>query len=262
MPQCFISHSNKDRAFIEGILLKPIKEIGYTTWYSTEDIKTAAQWEESIYSGLEESEWFVLVMSQASASSKWVKKEVAWAIKNRASRIIPIMIQDFEPKQFHPELTSIETSDYRKDHKKGELQLIKSLAASMANPIRRVNGIVGNWKGKVIEVGKKGTVFPTGLEYTVEALLNVNNDEVNGKFSFALKIERNRLNFDFSMSGHFLYEHFLRLIYQSKDAGSIQFGSIIAKLSEDGKNLTGRFIGYSPQQKDIVSGSIELTKSS
>ena len=108
MPICFISYANKDKSFVEKELLGLIKALRLESWYARESIEAAEQWETSILRGLEKSRWFILVMSPASAASKYVKKEIAWAMENLKGCIIPVMIQDCDQSEFHPELSKIQ----------------------------------------------------------------------------------------------------------------------------------------------------------
>jgi hypothetical protein len=259
MSKCFISHADGDRSFVEGEILGLVEAIGLEPWFAPESIKSGDQWEESILTGLEESEWFILVMSQTSALSKWVKAEVAWAMKHLHGRIIPVLIHDCDISQFHPELFRIQHIDFRSDPKKGGMKLIKQLVDDQFHPIRRASSIVGNWAGNVRE--NEGPKFPEGLEYPVEASIRVRGTDVSGQFSINLPVENATVHIVFNVTGGFSYERFLQLNYKAKETGAIQFGSIIAALSDEGRSMKGSFVGYSAQQEDIVTGSVTMTKS-
>src|SRR5258708_3596924 len=101
MPRVFISHSSKDREFIEHEIVDFLQEKKIDVWYSKESIATASYWERSILNGLKTSDWFLLIMSPHSALSEWVKDEVHWAVDNMADRIIPILLPGCTSKQFH-----------------------------------------------------------------------------------------------------------------------------------------------------------------
>ena len=87
---------------------------GIDTWYSKDDIQTAARWRRTPQ-GLNGCEWFMVVMSQRSAQSEWVCDEVAWAIENRPGKIIPVLIQDCNIRDFHIRMARIQYVDYRTD---------------------------------------------------------------------------------------------------------------------------------------------------
>lgn len=94
MPRVFVSHSTKDREIVERDILPVLQRVGIDYWYSTDDIKTAARWEQSILKGLESCEWFMVLMSSHAESSEWVKDEVLWAIDNRPDKVVPVLVHD------------------------------------------------------------------------------------------------------------------------------------------------------------------------
>ena len=86
MPQAFISHSSKDRTFVEEELVPLLEHHSINTWYSRSAIRTAAVWEDEIRLGLAGSDWFLVVLSPHAAESDWVKAEVRWALEKRRGR--------------------------------------------------------------------------------------------------------------------------------------------------------------------------------
>lgn len=111
----FISHSSNDRDFVEQEIIAFLEKNGIATWYSKVDIQSAVEWERSILQGLQSTQWFLLVMSPRAASSEWVKDELHWAIDNRPQRIIPILIDDCDPRQFHIRIARLQYIDFRSD---------------------------------------------------------------------------------------------------------------------------------------------------
>jgi hypothetical protein len=124
MSRVFISHSTKDRDFVEGILVPAIHGFGLETWYSKNDIKATDRWERSILNGLESSDWFLIVMSPNSAESEWVRDELHWAMGNRPhGRIVPVMIEGCNPYDFHIRLPRLQFVDYSQDRERALAQL-------------------------------------------------------------------------------------------------------------------------------------------
>jgi len=136
MSKLFISHATADRQFVEHDLIGLLNALGFETWIAEETIQTAEHWERAILSGLEESKWFVLVMSPASAVSEWVKDEVNWAIEKRPGGIIPILIADCNPRDFHIRLPRIQVVDYLRDSRKAVQTLIKRLVDAEYRSVR------------------------------------------------------------------------------------------------------------------------------
>lgn len=121
----FISHSGHDREFVESQIVSVLERNGIRTWYSNEDIRTAAEWERSIVQGLESCDWYLLVMSRRSAASPWVKDELFWAIDQRPESIIAVRIDDCEWREFHIRLARTQNIDMRSDPAEGQRRLIE-----------------------------------------------------------------------------------------------------------------------------------------
>ena len=122
----FISHSTKDREFVELHIVNYLEKHNIKTWYSKVEIQTASEWERSILLGLESCEWYLIVMSQHSVKSEWVKDELIWAIDNRPENLVPVMIEDCEPEDFHIRLRRIQFADLRQPSKESLFNLLKT----------------------------------------------------------------------------------------------------------------------------------------
>jgi formylglycine-generating enzyme required for sulfatase activity len=124
MSRVFISHSTKDREFVERVLVPALHGYGLETWYSREDIRAADSWHQSILEGLKSSDWFLIVMSANSAKSEWVIDELHWAMGHRPlGRIVPVMIEECDPYDFHIRLPRLQFVDYGRDRERALAQL-------------------------------------------------------------------------------------------------------------------------------------------
>jgi sulfatase modifying factor 1 len=128
VPTVFISHSSKDTDFIERNIIPALKANGIDVWYSRESIKTADQWERSINSALESSDWFVVAISPNSVKSKWVRRETGWAFRYREDKIIPVLIGQCNPDDLYTGLPDLQHVDCIGDPKKGADELALLLA--------------------------------------------------------------------------------------------------------------------------------------
>lgn len=137
MARLFISHATADRKFVEDELLGLLRALGFDPWFAETNIQTSDQWERSILGALKSSKWFVLVMSPRSAASEWVKDEIAWAIDEAPDCIVPIMIEDCNPRDFHIRLPRIQYLDFRQSPKKAHEQLIRLLVEGEYKPFVR-----------------------------------------------------------------------------------------------------------------------------
>src|SRR2546423_1532597 len=101
MPKVFISHSTRDRAFVEREIVAPLRAGGIETWYARASVRVAVEWERSIKKGLKECDWFLVVMSPRSVVSRWVRAEVHWAMTQREGRFVPVLVEDCELDDLH-----------------------------------------------------------------------------------------------------------------------------------------------------------------
>ncbi len=54
----FISHATLDRGFVEGEIVSLLQSHGIETWFSTDSIRGADEWQRRIRAGLEGCDWF------------------------------------------------------------------------------------------------------------------------------------------------------------------------------------------------------------
>jgi class 3 adenylate cyclase/putative methionine-R-sulfoxide reductase with GAF domain len=112
----FVSHSHRDRAYVEETLMPLLKQIGYGTWYSRADIKGGESWLTSITQGLKESDSMIVIVSEnATKENSWIPNEIAMAgaMPHLRNRIIPISVDDTEPRRVHDYLNHIQALDGR-----------------------------------------------------------------------------------------------------------------------------------------------------
>lgn len=119
MPRIFISHSSKDRDFVESELMPFLRNQGVEPWYSRDDIEAAAHWEATILKGLRESEWFLVVLTPGAVVSEWVRTEVSWALSERKGRVIPLLRQSCDVDDLHLALRRIQWVDIASDAETG-----------------------------------------------------------------------------------------------------------------------------------------------
>jgi len=134
MPTVFISHSSEDREFVESQIVHCLKENGVESWYSKDSIMGASRWEREILQGLKKCDWFLVAMSPRAAQSKWVKFEVDWAFARRQEHIIPVLIADCDPDDFHIGMAGIHNIDLRAGSRDSKRRLLEILGGPPALP--------------------------------------------------------------------------------------------------------------------------------
>jgi tetratricopeptide (TPR) repeat protein len=116
MPRIFISHSSLDRELVEREIISPLRAHGLETWYSTDNIKSASEWEQQIREGLKACDWFLIVLSPRSVASEWVQREVHWAFLKRKGKIVPVLMETCAPEDLHLGLLPIQLNPYDSDY--------------------------------------------------------------------------------------------------------------------------------------------------
>jgi len=95
----FISHSSKDKPFVRR-LAPDLVANGVKVWLDEQRILVGDSLPEKIAQGLAESDFFLVVASENSTNSAWVKKELSVAlvheIERRKVTVLPIRIDGVE----------------------------------------------------------------------------------------------------------------------------------------------------------------------
>ena len=128
----FVSHSTQDRKWVEKEIVALLSSNGIKPWYSKASISTASQWEREILHGLQSCDWFLLVVSPRAAKSEWIKDELNWAMYNRPTRIVPVIMENCNLWDFHIRLPRIQNIDFTHDvgnTKKALVGMFKEAAA-------------------------------------------------------------------------------------------------------------------------------------
>ena len=99
---CFISYSHQDEVFAKR-LHSDLQANGVRCWYAPEDIASGKKLHEQIDEAIRLHDRLLLILSQASMASKWVKTEIAKARKReeREERrvLFPVRLVSFEELQ-------------------------------------------------------------------------------------------------------------------------------------------------------------------
>lgn len=133
-PRVFISHATVDRTFVESQLIPCLNEYQIETWYSKTDIQGGDNWHASIAEGLDECDWFLVVLSPTACNSKWVRHEVEWALSQRDGRFVPVMYQDCDPASLHFALGALQYIDFRPNYDLAKSQLVARLVGEPTRP--------------------------------------------------------------------------------------------------------------------------------
>lgn len=123
----FISHSTKDKPFVRKLAADLVAS-GVKVWLDEQRILVGDSAPEKIAQGLAESDFFLIVVSQNSVGSSWVKKELSGAlvheIERRKVTVLPIKLDDAPmPDSIKDKLYA----DFRGSYDEGLNKLVQSI---------------------------------------------------------------------------------------------------------------------------------------
>jgi hypothetical protein len=126
--QCvFLSHSSHDNEFVRK-LAEDLKSQGIQVWFDEWEIKVGDSLNNKIAEGIKSSGWLVIILSQNSVKSAWVRKELNAALEAELKReqvfILPAIIDDCEIPLF---LQDKKFADFRYEYYKGLEDLLRPI---------------------------------------------------------------------------------------------------------------------------------------
>jgi len=125
--EVFLSHSNRDRRFVTK-LAEVLRSHGVPVWYSPTNIVGAQQWHDEIGKALRRCDWFVLVLSPHSVSSKWTKRELLYALNDARyeDRIVPLIYRACDESKLSWVLPTFQCIDFTVDYDAGCRNLLRT----------------------------------------------------------------------------------------------------------------------------------------
>ena len=144
-PRVFISYTRADTDIAERIV-NTLNGIGMDPWMDTTEIRPGDSFIEKMNEGLTKASYVLLLLSQASLSSKWVSREWMATLAEDKSVLLPLLVEDCDVP---PILKDIVYFDLRHDLEKGLDQLISFFKGetALALPNRAVKGSSAKPKG-------------------------------------------------------------------------------------------------------------------
>jgi hypothetical protein len=124
--EAFLSHSNHDRDMAARIA-RVLHAHGVPAWFSPTNILGAQQWHDEIGAALQRCDWFMLLLSPDAVSSKWVKRELTYALDDDRynDRIIPVRYRNCNYKELSWTLSALQMVDLRSDFATGCRELLR-----------------------------------------------------------------------------------------------------------------------------------------
>ena len=125
--EVFLSHSSKDRRFASRVAAV-LRGHGVPVWYSEINLLGAQQWHDEIGEALARCDWFLVVLSPQATRSKWVKRELLYALRSSRyeGRIVPIRQRACDPALLSWALEDFQAVDFTQDFHDGCRALLRS----------------------------------------------------------------------------------------------------------------------------------------
>ena len=144
--EIFLSHSSKDRR-AAAQLAAILRDHGIPVWYSETNLVGAQQWHDEIGAALKRCDWFLILLSPHSARSRWVKRELMYALRDARyeNHIVPIQFRTCDPSLLSWTLDDFQAVDLISDFDKGCRALLRTWGLGYkqpSNPVRRIKRMV------------------------------------------------------------------------------------------------------------------------
>ena len=124
--EVFLSHSHEDREMATRVA-EVLRAHGVPVWYSETDIIGARQWHNEIGAALDRCDWFIVILSPDAVSSKWVQRELVFALDNDRynDRIIAIRFRDCDFRRLSWTLSGFQMVDLSGEFAAGCRELLR-----------------------------------------------------------------------------------------------------------------------------------------
>ena len=124
--EVFLSYANKDQSFANE-LAAMLRGHGLPVWYSSTNILGAQQWHDEIGHALSRCDWFLLLMSPHAVKSKWVKRELLYALRHDRyeERIVPIRYKACDESDLSWVLPTLQSVDFCVSYEAGCRALLR-----------------------------------------------------------------------------------------------------------------------------------------
>jgi len=124
----FISHSSTDKKFVRT-LKDDLNENGIDTWVDEDELDLGDLLIDKLELALEQSSHFLIILSQVSVNSEWVKFELIKALKQKDSGILQKII----PVKYNPCETPKELENFLYEDLSKEIRQIKDNKVAFAS---------------------------------------------------------------------------------------------------------------------------------
>jgi len=142
--KAFISYSHRDSEFVDKLITSLI-ESEIQIWFDRWEIKVGDSIIEKIANGINENDTLIVILSQSSVSSNWVKKELNSALIKQLNEnevtILPVLIEKCEIPLL---IKEIKYADFTEKYENGWLELLRCFTDQPPQHFTQALGITEN----------------------------------------------------------------------------------------------------------------------
>lgn len=134
----FLSYSSLDKPFVRRLSSR-LKKDGYDVWLDEKELTPGDKLASELANAIEESIIFIIIISENSIKSKWLKYELELALKRMVEneiRLIPLLKGNIDlPNQ----LKGLVYADFRNNKRTGYKTILKSLENEIPKVLSKSN---------------------------------------------------------------------------------------------------------------------------
>ncbi len=123
-PSVFLSHASADHRFALR-LAQALTRIGLEVWYAPSHLKPGQDWHDEIGRALRRCTWFVVVLSPSGVRSKWVSRELRFALQQDryVGHIVPVLYRACDEQRLSWTLAGSQRVDFTGEFAHGMTEL-------------------------------------------------------------------------------------------------------------------------------------------
>lgn len=111
--ELFLSYAHHDKDFASS-LVETLEHHSVRVWFSQTSILAGQRWHDEIGAALERCDWFAVILSPAAVESRWVKRELGYALVENQydNRVIPLLYKPCNYKKLAWDLPQFHMVDF------------------------------------------------------------------------------------------------------------------------------------------------------
>ncbi len=224
-PRVFISHSSQDKPFARK-LIADLTKANLDIWFDERELKPGDSIVQGIADGLRDTDYLVVVLSEASVHSHWVRQELNTALmqelSGKGTTVVPVRIDNCEiPTLLQERLYA----DFRTDYNAGLHSLLRVFSQESETVAGSGNPITPSRRdGPDLEVGRtnKGENIISLSRLTIAQLRRLIIQKLTRSNIASVWFDVFESRMDDDMAGRNKEDCVIELLMRAKDRGVVK----------------------------------------